>query len=64
MKMNKIDFNNLFLMAENIPTCPFCGSRTDIFLDLSHTKDSIQVHQCLLSNCKKELVFVRDFDVN
>lgn len=64
MKQSKVDFNNLFLMNEDITTCPNCGSRTDIILDLSHTKDSTQVHKCLALDCLMEFVFVSDSDEN
>lgn len=47
-------------MSEDIPTCPYCGSRTEIILDFSHTKNSTQVHQCLATNCKSKFVIVSD----
>ena len=58
--MLKINFNNLYLMSKDIPTCPYCGSRTEIVLDFSHTKDATQVHQCLSHDCKLEFVLVSD----
>lgn len=58
--MKKIDFNNLFLMTEDIPVCPFCGSRTEIILDFSHTKNSTQIHECLAPDCEFEFVLVFD----
>ena len=56
----KINFNDVFLMTEDIPTCPNCGSRTEIILDFSHTKDATQIHQCLAVDCKFEFVLVYD----
>ena len=47
-------------MSKDIPTCPYCGSRTEIVLDFSHTKDATQVHQCLSHDCKLEFVLVSD----
>lgn len=60
--MKKIDFNDVYLMGEDIPTCPICGARTEIILDMSHTKNSTQVHKCLMLDCKIEFVLVSDSD--
>lgn len=61
--MEKIDFFNLFLMSDEIPGCPICGSRTEILLDLSHTRDSTQVHICNSLECKMEFVLVGDTEL-
>jgi len=58
--MGKIDFNDGFLMSEDIPTCPTCGSRTEIILDMAHTKNQIQIHRCLMPDCNMEFVLVSD----
>lgn len=58
--MTKIDFNDLFLMTEDIPVCPYCGSRTEILLDFSHTNDSTQIHKCFTLDCNFEFVLVYD----
>jgi hypothetical protein len=47
-----IDFNNIYLISEQPQTCPKCGTRTDVILDLSHTKNQTQIHECLSVNCK------------
>lgn len=46
-----INFNNVFILSDQSQTCPKCGSRTDIILDLSHTKNQTQIHECLSDNC-------------
>lgn len=60
--MEKIDFNDCYLMGEDIPTCPTCGARTEIILDMSHIQESTQVHKCLMFNCKMEFVLISDSD--
>jgi len=60
----KIDFDELFLMTDDIPRCSNCGSRTEILLDLSHTKDSTQVHKCLSPDCELEFVLVADLNIS
>lgn len=60
MKKNKISFDSLFLMGEEIPTCPFCGSRTLIILDLSHMNKGLQVHKCLSKEKLHEFVLIDD----
>lgn len=63
MKQTKkhIDFNSVFILGTEISTCPLCGSRTDMILDLSHTNQSVQVHNCL--ECSYEFVLVEDEDL-
>lgn len=62
--MQKINFNDVFVMGKDIPTCPICGSRTDIILDLSHTLNQTQIHECLSQECQFEFVIVYDFEVS
>lgn len=62
--MEKVDFKYLYIMGYEIPTCPKCGSRTEFILDFSHTKDSTQVHKCLVPYCKMEFVMVADSAIN
>lgn len=40
-------FDEQFIRTEQPTTCPFCGNRTELILDLSHTSHETQVHQCL-----------------
>ena len=42
--------------------CPKCGVRSEIVLDLSHTKDRTQIHYCPNDNCKYEFVMQYDED--
>jgi len=40
-----------FLRSDQPTNCPFCGARTDVILDFSHTLRQVQVHQCLNTGC-------------
>lgn len=55
-------FKEVIVRNEQITTCPICGSRTDIILDLSHTLEETQIHECLSKNCKYLFVEITDND--
>lgn len=55
-----IDYSYGLISSDQPVTCPKCGARTDVMLDLSHTRNQVQVHQCLSSSC--EFVFVVEND--
>jgi len=49
------------LLANDQPvTCPKCGARTNIILDLSHTTNQTQVHRCLNRKCTNLFVVEKD----
>jgi transposase-like protein len=50
----------IFLLTDQLATCPFCGSRTDILLDLGHTTRNAQIHRCL--SCQFEFATETDED--
>ncbi len=52
MKPDLKMYNEVFLYTDQPTTCPKCGSRTEIILDLSHSKNHTQVHQCHKCNCE------------
>jgi hypothetical protein len=58
-----IDFKNVFAYSDQPTTCPKCGSRSEIILDLSHTKNQVQVHQCLNAKCQNQFVVEEDYDL-
>ncbi len=49
---------SVFFRTDQPTTCPKCGNRTEILLDLSHTLNETQLHECLSVNCKK--IFVEE----
>lgn len=57
-----INFSEVFIYSDQPATCPECGTRTEIILDLSHIKNQTQIHQCLNKKCAFE--FVMQHDVN
>lgn len=59
-----INFSDLFIYSANPTTCPKCGLRSEIILDLSHTKDQTQIHKCPNEKCGFEFLmqYDKDFD--
>lgn len=52
----------VFLLTDQPATCPLCGARTDILLDMSHTVYEAQVHQCLSAYCQFEFATQTDLE--
>jgi len=59
-----IDFSELYIISDQPVVCPLCSFRTTVELDLSHTKDETQIHECINILCKKEFIvqYDEDFD--
>jgi transposase len=55
-----IDFSKVYIYSDQPTTCPRCGLRSEIILDLSHTKDITQIHKC--PNKKCEFEFIMQYD--
>lgn len=36
-----------FYFSDQPTTCPYCGSRTGLVLDMSHTMSIVQIEKCL-----------------
>lgn len=51
-----INFQEIFILNDQPTTCPKCGIRTDIVLDLSHTTNKIQIHKCFNEQCNYQFV--------
>ena len=54
------NFSHILLASGQPVTCPHCGARTEIILDLSHTNEQTQIHQCLDAACEEEFVVQYD----
>jgi transposase-like protein len=54
----QLDFSEIFVYSEQPATCPKCGSRTEIILDLLYSKDQTQIHVC--PKCEYEFVMQYD----
>ena len=57
-----MDFKNNFMRNDQPTTCPYCGVRTGIILELPESLNQSQIHRCHADNCKLE--FVEEFDAN
>ncbi len=59
-----VNYFEVYIFSDQPTTCPKCGSRSDIILDLSHTNSKTEIHFCLLKNCNYEFImqFDEDFD--
>jgi hypothetical protein len=57
-----INFSEVFIYSDQPTTCPKCGLRTEIFLDLSYTKEQTQIHKCHSASCQFEFVMQNDFE--
>jgi predicted RNA-binding Zn-ribbon protein involved in translation (DUF1610 family) len=43
----KMYTTEVFILSEQPTTCPKCGARTEIIIDMSHTIHGSQVEECL-----------------
>lgn len=41
---------------DNPTVCFTCGNRTKIIMDMSHTKEMTQIHECLSLNCTNSFI--------
>jgi len=55
-----IDFQEVLIINDQPMTCPKCGMRTDIVLDLSHTTNQVQIHKCFNEECDYQFVVEKD----
>lgn len=61
MKLYKLlNFNEVFTYTDQPVTCPDCGNRTKIVIDLPHSPNQTQVHICLTSICNKKFITQND----
>ncbi|MEI7583462.1 hypothetical protein [Runella sp.] len=57
-----IDYLEIYTFSDQPATCPKCGSRTEITLDLFKTPEQTQHHKCLSDKCGYEFVIQKDND--
>ena len=55
-----INFQEVLIINDQPTTCPKCGMRTDIVLDLTHTTNQIQIHRCSDEECNCQFVVEKD----
>ncbi len=59
-----IDYSEVYIYSDQPTTCPKCGSRSEILLDFSHTKNKTEVHFCTDKNCKYKFVMQYDEEMD
>lgn len=59
-KLSSIDFRNKFTHGDQPTTCPYCGARTEMLLDLGHTNQEYQIHICLSPTCNFTFIAEKD----
>lgn len=50
----------IYTFTDQPATCPKCGARTEITLDLFTTPEKTQLNKCLSENCNFEFVMQED----
>jgi hypothetical protein len=55
-----MDYSDIYIMNDQPTTCPICGSRTELILDLSDTVEKTQYHKCLAVNCSYKFIVEED----
>ena len=48
------NFHQIYDLSDQPTTCPNCGNRTEILLELKLMTKGIQIHRCLGKNCNFE----------
>ena len=57
-------FSEIFIYSDQPATCPNCGSRSEIILELSQIKYQTQIHKCKNTKCvhEFEMQYDEEFD--
>jgi len=53
-------YSDVFLMGDQPTTCPICGARTEITLEIVSSPDKTQYHKCLSDDC--QYTFIQEED--
>lgn len=56
------DYSFVYIYSDQPSTCPKCGCRSEVILNLSHTTDKTEVHLCPNASCNYEFVMQYDED--
>lgn len=59
-----ITYTEVYIYSDQPTTCPRCGTRSELILNLSHTIDKTEVHMCTKANCGYEFVMQCDEDMD
>jgi len=55
-----METTTVFTFTDQPTTCPECGNRTEIILDLIYSPLKTQHHQCLSKNCSFRFIVQTD----
>jgi len=55
-----LDYSNVYVFSDQPTTCPQCGLRTEIILDLFESLEKTQLHKCPSIICGFEFVIQED----
>lgn len=58
-----MDYSEVFIFNDQPTTCPKCGNRTEITLELTNTVEKTQYHKCLSSYCSFNFVVEEDTEI-
>jgi len=53
-------YEEVYIFNDQPATCPNCGARTEIIVDLFESIEQTQRHKCLSSICRFEFVMQND----
>jgi len=54
------EMKEVYTYSDQPVTCPNCGSRTEIMIDLYYLPKKAQVHRCLDEKCNSKFVTQED----
>jgi hypothetical protein len=57
-----LNYSDVYIYTDQPATCPKCGARTEITLELNDAPDYTQYHKCLSSKCDFEFVMQEDYE--
>lgn len=55
-----VKYSEVFTFTDQLTTCPYCGARTEMFLEISESPNQAQIHKCLSVKCGFEFTEVND----
>ena len=59
-----VNYSEVYIYSDQPTSCPQCGTRSKIILDLAHTNDKTEIHLCTDTNCNYEFIMQYDEDFN
>lgn len=57
-----IDYSEVYIHSDQPTTCPKCGTRSEIVLNFSHTKNQTEIYLCTKEKCEYQFIMQYDED--